>query len=568
MFWVCSFQLSILLFSVVLSAFFFGKYMAKVFTGKKTVLSPVLVPMENFIYKCIGVDPKEDMGWKEFSCSFLAFVFIGIVASFLVQKFQEGIFWTPEKFSSLSWHERLTVAISWVTNTNWQWIKSEGSISYFTKMLGMGVQNFLSTAVGISIGVAFVNGFIRRNGEGIGNFWVYLTRSISYILLPLALVLSGFFMFQGVPNNLNAYVRAETLEGKEQIIVQGPIASQVAIKHLGGGGGFFAANAAHPYENPTPLTDLVNILITLLIAAAFPFMFGELIKDQREGWTIFVAMALLLVVVLGIVLWAEWKSGLVFEKVYLSGKISMEGKELRFGNISSAISATIATATSNGAANISYASLTPLTGLLLILNMAMGEVIFGGPGLGMVNMIFYGLLTMFLIALMIGKSPEIYGKKLVAREMVIVVITLFAPGMLQLILSAVAIHFGSLFGISTNLGSHGLTEIFYTFTSVVKNNGSSIAEIGNRSLFYNLALSGAMLFGYLLTTIPALMVAGSMVKKNISPKLARFPTANPLFVMILVSVILIISLLSFLPVLVLGPVVEHLKFAAGVLSNI
>lgn len=564
MFGIWLFQISILLLCLVTAAFFLGEYMARVFGGKKTILSPVLVPVENFIYGIFRINPKEEMDWQEFTVNFLLFLFIGFITLVFLQRVQHLLPLNPEHLPAINWEQAFNTAISFVTNTNWQPQRPEVSISHLTRILGLGVQNFLSAAVNITIGVTFISGFLRRNDEGLGNFWVYLTRSILYILLPLSLILTIFLMFQGTPNNLKPYVHVKTLEGTEQIIAQGPVASQVAIKQLGAnGGGIFAVNAAHPYENPTPLTDLINILAMLIIAAAFPFMFGAMAKDRLEGWTIFIAMALLFLLMLTLSSWSELHNIPMFDNLNIANGVGMEGKELRFGNISTAIFATAATATSNGSANSLYASLMPLTGLILVVNMALGEVIFGGVGSGFVNMIFYVILTMFLIALMIGRTPEIYGKKLGVREMVITVVALFVPGALQLILSAAAIYLDPAIAAVGSGSNHGLMEIFYNYTSTVRNNGSSFAVFRAPNSFYNFSTSVAMLVGYLLMAISALALAGSMVKKNISPKLTRFPTTNILFILLLVSVILVIGSLSFLPILVLGPAVDYLKMISG-----
>ena len=558
------FQISILLLCLVTAAFFLGEYMARVFRGKKTILSPVLVPVENFVYRTFQVNPQEEMNWREFILNFLLFIFLGLVTLVFLQRFQYLLPLNPEHLPAINWGQVLNAAISFVTNTNWQFQQPETSISYLTRILGLGVQNFLSAAVNITIGVVVINGFLRKNDEGLGNFWVYLTRSILYILLPLSLLLALFLMLQGTPNNLKPYVHVKTLEGKEQIIAQGPVASQVAIKQLGSnGGGVFAANAAHPYENPTPLTDWISVLAMLLIAAAFPFMFGAMARDRSKGWAIFIAMTLLFLLMLSLSSWAELHSLPMFDNLNIADGISMEGKELRFGNIATAVFATTATATSSGSTNSFFASLMPLTGMVLVVNMALGGIIFGGVGTGFINMMFYVILTMFLIALMIGRTPEIYGKKLGVREMIITVIALFIPGALQLILSAIAIYLDPVVAAASGGSNHGLTEIFYNYTSTIKNNGSSFDILRAPNLFYSFSTSLAMLVGYLLTAISALTLAGFMVKKNISPKLTHFSTTNVSFVLLLVSVVLVIGSLSFLPILALGPVVEHLKMLGG-----
>ena len=558
------FQIATLLILLTICAFFLGEYMAKVFAGERTFISPILAPVEKLIYRFFGVDPSEDMDWKTFAMNVVLFIFVGIIALFLLLRMQDVLPLNPNGFQAIKWDTAINAAVSFVTNSNWQSYKSEAVMSYLTRMLGMGLQNFLSAATGMAVAVALINAFVRKNTEGIGNFWVYLTRSIIYVLLPLSIILSIFLVSQGSIDNLNPYVHVKTLEGKEQIIAQGPAASQIAIKHLGtSGGGFFAANSAHPYENPTPVTDYINILALLLIAAAFPFVFGALIKDRSQGFAIFIAMMLLFVIGLCFVIWSESHGNPLLTKLGIHNGVNMEGKEVRFGPLASAVFANSATATSTGAASSSYDSLMPLTGLVLIFNMAIGEVIFGGVGTGFVGMMFYVMLTMFLTGLMIGRSPEVYGKKLEAYEMIMTVLALFLPCVFQLILSAIAI---SLNVGTAGLGNptfHGLSEVIYAYASGVGNNGSSFAGLKADTPFYNLTIAFAMLAGYLITIIPALAVAGSITRKNSSPLPTRFPTNGPLFILVLVGIIFIIGALTFFPVLVLGPVLEHLYILSG-----
>ena len=374
--------------------------------------------------------------------------------------------------------------------------------------------------------VAFINAFIRKNSIGIGNFWVYLTRSLFYILLPLAIILSLVLVSQGCIDNFHPYVHAQTLEGKEQIIAQGPVASQIAIKHLGtSGGGFFTANSAHPYENPTPFTDYLELLSMLIIAAAFPFAFGALVKNRAQGWAIFIAMMLLFVIGLGFAMWSESHGNPLLAKLGIHN-VNMEGKEMRLGTLASVVFSSASTATSTGAMNASLDSLMPLTGLVCIFNMAIGGVIFGGVGSGFIGMLFYGILAMFLIGLMIGRTPEIYGKKLEPYEMVITVIALFLPCIFQLILSAIAAATNIGIASLENPASHGLSEIIYTYASSISNNGSAFMGLNANVPFYNLTTGFAMLFGRCITIISALAIAGSMVQKKINPPIARFPTTS------------------------------------------
>ncbi|CAL7960583.1 K(+) transporting P-type ATPase subunit KdpA [Gammaproteobacteria bacterium] len=564
MFQTWLFQIAMFLFVLTVIAIPFGEYIAKVFAGERTFLSPVFVPVERFLYKIFGVDPHEDMDWKTFTVNLLLFNLVGLVALFLLQEVQGFLPLNPEKLKAVRWDTAINVAISFVTNTDWQSYKSETTMSYLTQMLGLGLQNFLSAATGMAAAVAFINAFIRKNTVGIGNFWVYLTRSLIYILLPLAIAVALVLIAQGCVDNFQPYVHVQTLEGKEQIIAQGPAASQIAIKHLGtSGGGFFTANSAHPYENPTPFTDYLELLSLLIIAAAFPFAFGAFVNNRAQGWAIFIAMMLLFIMGLSFALWSEFHGNPLLTKLGVHHGLNMEGKEERFGTLASVIFASASTATSTGAMNASLDSLMPLTGLITFFNIAIGGVVFGGVGCGFIGMLFYGILAMFLIGLMIGRTPEIYGKKLEPYEMIVTVIVLFLPCIFQLILSAIAAT--TSIGIASlgNPSPHGLSEIIYTYASSVSNNGSAFMGLESNIPFYNLTTGFAMLFGRFIAIVCALAIAGSMVQKKINAPTARFPTASPLFVFVLVSVVLIIGALTFFPVLVLGPVLEHLYILDG-----
>jgi potassium-transporting ATPase potassium-binding subunit len=558
------FQVTLFLVILLLFAIVLGEYMAKVFAGKPTLLSPIILPIENGFYKIFGVNPQEDMDWKTFAINLLLFNLIGLVALFALQELQQFLPLNPQKLPAVKWHTAINTAISYVTNTNWQSYKSENTMSYLTQMLGMNLQNFLSAATGIAVGIAFIQGFIRKSVNAIGNFWVYLTRAILYILLPLAIVFSLIFVSQGVVQNFNEYAHVKTLEGTTQVIAQGPAASQIAIKHLGtNGGGFFAANSAHPYENPTPLTDYLEIYALLIIAAAFPFAFGALVNNRRQGYAIFLAMFLLYFFGLGVALWAECHGNPLLSKLGITHGVNLEGKEVRLGTLASVVFAHASTATSTGAVNALHDSFMPLSGLVLIFNMAIGEVVFGGVGVGFIGMLLYAILSMFLIGLMVGRSPEIYGKKLEPREMILTVIALFVPAISQLIFDALAIS--SHVGVA-NLGNpafHGLSEVLYAFASGMGNNGSAFAGLNANIPFYNLALAAAMLMGRVLILLPALAIAGSLVTKKINPPSARFPTASPIFVMVLVGVVIMLGALTFFPVLVLGPFLEHLFIHIG-----
>lgn len=558
------FQISLFVFILIIFAAALGEYMAKVFKGERTFLSPILMPIEKSLYKLFGIDPTIDMDWKTFALNLLCFFIVGGVLLFLLEKVQYFLPLNPQKLTAMRWDTALNSAISYITNTNWQPYNSESTVSYFTQMLGMNLQNFLSAGMGITVAIALINGFVRKNAYGIGNFWVILTRSIIYILLPLAIVLSLVLVSQGAVQNLHHPVHATTLEGKEQIIAQGPAASQIAIKHLGtNGGGFFNANSAHPYENPTPLSDYLEVLALLLIAAAFPFTFGALINNRKQGIAIFIAMLALFLISLGIVVWAELHGNPFLQKIGVANGINMEGKEVRLGPLASAIFANSATATATGAANCAYDSLMPISGMVMIFNMAIGEVIFGGIGSGFVDMLMYAILSMFLIGLMVGRTPELYGKKLDPFIMVMTVIALLFPCVMKLIFDAIAISTNSGLSAIGNPGAHGLSEVMYAFASTLGNNGSAFAGLHTNTPFYNITTGIAMLIGRLFTIIPALAIAGNLARKKINPPAARFPTASPMFIITLVGVVLIVGALTFFPVLVIGPVIEHLYIFSG-----
>lgn len=560
----CFFQILIFLFVLTIFAIPLGEYMAKVFANEETFLSPVLAPIESFLYKIFGVDPSEDMDWKAFAINILILNLIGLVVLFLLQESQSFLPFNPQKLKAVRWDTAINAAISFVTNTNWQSYKSEMTMSYLMQVLGFGVQNFLSAGTNIAIAIAFINAFVRKSTEGLGNFWVYLTRSIIYILLPLAIVLSVFLVSQGCVDNLKPYVHVQTLEGKEQIIAQGPAASQIAIKHLGtSGGGFFSANSSHPYENPTSLTDYLEILSMLLIAAAFPFVFGALMNNRAQGWAIFIAMMLLFIIGLSFAVWSEMQGNPLLAKLGIQGGINMEGKEVRFGSLASVFFSSATTASATGAINASLGSLMPLTSLVAFFNMAIGGVIFGGAGVGFVSMIFYAILTMFLIGLMIGRSPEIYGKKLEPYEMVITIAALFLPCILQLILSSIVAGNGIGVNKIGDQSPHVLSEIIYIYASSVGNNGSTFGGLNTNVIFYNLTTAFAMLFGRFIICTSALAIAGSIVQKKINPIVSQFSTANLLFIFVLVVVVVVFGSLAFFPVLVLGPILEHLSVLSG-----
>jgi len=557
-------QLALFLAILTIIALVLGEYMAKVFQGEKTLFSFILRPIEKLLYKLFSIDEDQEMGWKTYTFSLVLLSIIGIIVLFVLQEFQHLLPLNPQGFGAVRWDTALNVAISFVTNTNWQSYVPESTLSYLTQMLGLTVQNFISAAVGIAVVIAFLRAFTKKETNTIGNFWVDLTRSIIYVLLPLSILYSLVFVSQGMIQNLNPYVKVKTLQGQEQIIAQGSVASQSAITTIGtNGGGYFNANFSHPYENPTPLTDYMHIFGLLIVSAALPFTFGVLLKNRRQGWALFAAMAILYLIGLAIALWSEFHGNPFLSKLGIEHGLNMEGKEVRFGILNSVLFGQSTTVTSCGAVNAMHDSFMPLTGLVCMFNMMVGEVIFGGVGSGLVGMILYAILTMFLVGLMIGRTPEIFGKKLEPYEMIMAVIALVLPSIVQLIFGAVASTHG--FGLSSlnNSGPHGLSEIIYAFASGAGNNGSAFAGLNANTPFYNLTIAFAMLIGRFATIIPSLAIAGALIKKRFVPDEAKFPTASPLFVVMLVSVVIIVGALTFFPVMVLGPILEKLLMATG-----
>ena len=542
-----------------------GRYIAKVFGGEQTLLSPLIRPIEQGLYEIVDIDESREMSWKTYVSALLVFNILGIAAVFLLQELQGRLPFNPEGLGAVRWDTALNTAVSFTTNTNWQSYSGEQTLAYLTQMLGLTVQNFLSAAVGLAAAMAVVRGFARKNADGIGNFWVDLTRSVLYLLLPLAIVWALIFASQGVVQTLGPYVISHGLEGAEQVIALGPAASQDAIKFLGtNGGGFFNANSAHPFENPTPLTDFLQVLGMLLIPASLPFAFGSMIKNHQQGKAIFASMLVLYVMGLGVGLWAETSGNPLLEKLGVAGGVNMEGKETRFGVVPSLLFAQSTTVTSCGGVDSMHDSLMPLAGLVLLFNMAIGEVIFGGVGVGLIGIFFYAIMTMFLAGLMIGRTPELFGKKLEPFEMIMAVVGLLAPSVTLLIFAAVAIVLPQGLSSLNNAGPHGLSEILYAFASACGNNGSAFAGLNANTVFYNLATAFGMLVGRFATILPALALAGSLAQKRIVPaSSATLPAASPLFVIMLVGTVIIVGALTFFPVFVLGPILEHLLMQSG-----
>ncbi|HHW17600.1 MAG TPA: potassium-transporting ATPase subunit KdpA [Firmicutes bacterium] len=542
-----------------------GYYMARVFSGESTLLDPILKPLEAAFYRLARVDPTKEMGWREYALSLLVFNFLGMLTVYLIQRLQGILPFNPEHFGAIPPDLAFNTAVSFVTNTNWQAYAGERTMSYFTQMAALTVQNFLSAATGIAVALALTRGFSRRETSFLGNFWVDITRTSLWVLLPFSLLLALVLVSQGVIQNLSPYLKITTLEGNKQILAMGPVASQEAIKLLGtNGGGFFNANSAHPYENPTSFTNLIEMLAIQIIPAALPITFGRLVGDRRQGLVILAAMFLLFILGLTIVYASEYYGNPLIKALGVSAPTTMEGKEVRFGLAQSSLFATITTAVACGAVNSMHDSFTPFAGFILLLQMMVGEVIFGGAGAGLFGMLIFVLLTVFIVGLMVGRTPEYLGKKIEAWEMKMVTLAVLIPGAAILLGSAIAAVTNVGTSSLSNPGPHGLSEILYAFSSGAGNNGSAFAGLKADTHFYNIMLGIAMLVGRFGVILPALAIAGSLAaKKTIPPGLGTFQTTTPLFVLLLALVVLIVGALTFFPALALGPIVEHLLMLSG-----
>jgi potassium-transporting ATPase potassium-binding subunit len=551
---------------VILLARPLGGYMARVFAGERTFLSPILGPVERVFYAAAGVDPNADQRWTGYAAAMLAFNFLGFAALYAVLRLQDALPLNPQGMAGMSPDLALNTTVSFVTNTNWQSYGGESTLGYFAQMTGLTVQNFVSAATGIALAVAMIRGFARRSAAGVGNFWADLARGTLYILLPMSIVMAVFLVWQGIPQNLSAYVDATTLEGSKQTIAQGPVASQVAIKMLGtNGGGFFNANAAHPYENPTPLSNLVQMLAIFAIGAALTNVFGRMVGNERQGWAILSAMGAMFVIGVAAVYWAETSGNPLLTALGLDPAAgNMEGKEVRLGVAASALFAVITTAASCGAVNAMHASFTPLGGMVPLINMELGEVIVGGVGAGLYGMLLFAIVAVFVAGLMVGRTPEYLGKKIEGREVKLTMLAVLCLPLMMLGLTAIAtvVPMG-LSSISTP-GPHGFTEVLYAYTSGAANNGSAFAGLSANTPFYNITLAIAMMIGRFFMIVPMLAIAGSLAAKRAVPaSRGTFPTDGPLFVTLLIGVVVIVGGLTFLPALALGPIVEHLSMIAG-----
>jgi K+-transporting ATPase ATPase A chain len=559
------FQLAFFTLLFLLLAWPLGWYVARVHTGERTWLDPVLRPLEKLFYRVSGVDPDHEMGWWEYVVAVMAFNIVGIVVLFVIMLVQGHLPLNPQHFPAVRWDLALNTAVSFITNTNWQSYGGESTMSYLTQMIGLTVHNFLSAATGMAVAIALIRAFVRRQGNSIGNFWVDLTRSMLWILIPLSIVFALAFASQGVIQTLHPYVTAQTLEGAKQTIAVGPVASQEAIKLLGtNGGGFFNVNSAHPFENPTPLTNLLEMLAIFLVSTSLVFAFGYMVKDRRQGHAILMAMVIMFVIFLGVCYHSEAAGNPLVSALHVSSPTAMEGKEVRFGIANSALFTTVTTGTSCGAVNNMHDSLTPLGGLIPMALMALGEVVIGGVGSGLYGMLVFVLLTVFIIGLMVGRTPEYLGKKVESMEMKMVMLAILLPSACILIGAALA----SVTKVGTaailNPGPHGFSEILYAWTSCAANNGSAFAGVSTNTLFYNLGLSLDMFIGRFGAMIPVLVIAGSMVqKKSVPAGPGTFQTTGSFFAVVLVCVVLIVGALTFFPALALGPLVEHLLMWSG-----
>lgn len=547
---------------VLVPAPFLGRYFFNAMEGKRNLLSPVLQPLERLCYRVSGVDPEREQDWKTYSLALLAFSAVSLVVLFTILMLQHLLPLNPQQLPGLEWTLAFNTAVSFVTNTNWQAYSCEAALSYFSQMIGLGVQNFVSPAVGLAILVAFARGIARKSSGGIGNFWADVTRSVLYVLLPFCVLLAIFLVWQGVPQTFMDYVQAKTLLGADQTIPLGPAASQIAIKQLGtNGGGFFGVNSAHPFENPTAWANLFEVASIILIPAALVFTFGHYVKDLRQSRAILASMLILFVTSLGVTLWAEYQPNPALAALPIEQAGSLEGKEARFGTIASALWAVTTTAASNGSVSAMHDSFSAIGGMLPMFNMMLGEVIFGGVGAGLYGMLLFVLIAVFLAGLMIGRTPEYLGKKLEAKEVRLLVATLLVMPVGVLVFCALAVSLDGPAASITNPGAHGFSQALYAYTSGTANNGSAFAGFGANTPFHNLMIGLAMLLGRFGYILPILAIAGSLAAKKRAPVDGNsFPTHGPLFVTLLVLTILLVGGLTFLPALALGPLAEHLAF--------
>ncbi len=541
-----------------------GAYMTRVFNGERTFLTPILRPVELALYGAAGVDEKREQGWLAYTVGMLLFHIGGFAILYGLMRFQASLPFNPAEQSAVAPDLAFNTAVSFITNTNWQNYGGEGALSYLTQMLGLTHQNYLSAATGIVLAVALIRGFARHSVQTIGNFWVDVTRCTLYVLMPICVLAALILVWQGMPQTLGPYVEATTLEGAKQTIAVGPVASQIAIKMLGtNGGGFFNANAAHPFENPTALSNFLQIILIFAIGASLTNVFGRMVGNQRQGWAILAVMGVLFIAGVTLAYWAEAHGNDIVNAMGLTGG-NMEGKETRFGIVASALFAVITTAASCGAVNSMHDSFTALGGMVPLINIQLGEVIVGGVGAGMYGMLLFVILAIFVAGLMVGRTPEYVGKKIEAKEVKMAMLAILILPLMILGWTAVAAVNPQAVSQVANNGPHGFSEMLYLYSSSTGNNGSAFAGITANTLFFNITGAIAMFVGRFIMIVPAMAIAGSLAaKKSVPPSLGTFPTTGTLFVGLVVGVILIVGGLTFFPSLALGPIVEQFAMTAG-----
>ncbi|HEY7452115.1 MAG TPA: potassium-transporting ATPase subunit KdpA [Candidatus Limnocylindria bacterium] len=565
-------QIGLYIAILLLAAKPLGSYMAHVYEGERTWLTPIFGPVERIFYRLIGPRATDDQGWKAYAVSMLVFNAIGLLAVYGLERLQGALPLNPQAFVGVAPDLAFNTATSFATNTNWQAYVGETTMSYLTQMLGLAVQNFVSAATGMVVVVALIRGLRARSASGLGNFWVDITRTTLYILLPLAVALALLQVSQGVVQNFSAYVPAQLVDGGSQLLPMGPAASQIAIKQLGtNGGGFFNVNSSHPFENATPISNFGEMLAILLISGALCYTFGKMVRDTRQGWAVLAAMTVIFVVLLGVAEFSEQAGNPLLTQLGVDQVASetqpggnMEGKEVRFGIANSALWATATTAASNGSVNSMHDSYTPIGGLVPLFLMQLGEVVFGGVGSGLYGMIIFVILAVFIAGLMVGRTPEYLGKKIGPFEMKMAVIAILAPPFAVLVGSAVSVLAEPSAAAVWNQGPHGFSEILYAFSSMGNNNGSAFAGYGANNVVTNVLGGVAMIVARYWVAIPTLAIAGALaVKQPVPASLGTLPTHTPLFVALLIGTVIIVGALTFIPALALGPIVEQLLLNAG-----
>jgi K+-transporting ATPase ATPase A chain len=559
-------QISLLFLAVLIAVKPLGLYMAKVFSGERTALSLILQPVETALYRISGIDEKREQGWLSYTFAMLAFSIAGFAVLYAILRLQAFLPLNPQGFANIAPDLAFNTAVSFVTNTNWQAYAGETAMSHFSQMAGLTVQNFLSAATGMAIAIAVTRAFARSQASTLGNFWVDLTRATLYILLPLAIVTAVVFVAMGLPQTFASSVTATTLEGAQQTIALGPVASQEAIKQLGtNGGGFFNANAAHPFENPTAFSNYLNIFAMLSISTALVYTFGQMVGSRRQGWAFICAMATLLIAGTAIIYWAETAGNPILTALGLDPSFgNMEGKEVRFGQAMSALYAAVTTGLSDGGVNAMHGSFTGLGGFVPMFLIQLGEVLPGGVGSGLYGMIVFAILSVFVAGLMVGRTPELLGKKIEGREMKYAMLAVLILPAAILGFTAISAMLPVAVASIGTAGPHGLSEILYAYTSAAGNNGSAFGGLSANTPWYNTTLGIAMLLGRFAYAVPVLAIAGSLAAKvKIPASKGTFPTDTPLFVGLLVGIILILGGLQFFPALALGPIVEHFLMLSG-----